>query len=152
MKLTPLHEKVTQRMQPGVLCLEGFLGEDRRPLPEIIDADSSAVAGMGLTHEQIADELSVVLRHAMAAMGTPVEVQQDLSAVYTEAMGRIPSPWPGEGVFAKGEAELTDTRTGTTVRFTPLSVHLIRAHGFYEGKGARYRLAPRTIAAMLRLI
>ena len=38
------------------------------------------------------------------------------------------------------------------VRFTPLSVHLIRAHGFYEGKGARYRLAPRTIAAMLRLI
>ena len=67
------------------------------------------------------------------------------------ALGRIPSPWPGEGVFPKGEVELSDRRSGHTVRYTPLSVHLIEAHGFYEGRGSRYRLEPSEICRMLGL-
>jgi hypothetical protein len=74
-----------------------------------------------------------------------------LTATWHEGMGRIPSPWPGDGVFPKGELELTDNRSGRSIRITPLSIHLIAAHGFYQGWGAPYRLEPADLAAMFDL-
>ena len=129
MKQTPDDAKVLARMAPGVLCREGFLGDDRRPLSEIIDTDNATVDRLGITHERIADRLDEVLELARGAFGGPVRIGDDLLAVWREAMGRIPSPWPGAGVFAKGEVELTVAATGATIRFTPLSIHLIRTRG-----------------------
>ncbi|NQT54365.1 hypothetical protein HQ576_20070, partial [bacterium] len=48
----------------------------------------------------------------------------------------------------KGDVELT-TPDGATLRFTALSIHLIRAHGFYQGRGAPYRLEPTQLAELL---
>ncbi len=151
MKQSPFDRRVTERMAPGVLCRDGFLGSDRRPLGEIIDADASAVERLGTSHERIAARLAEILDAAMVAFGTPVRVGEALTAVHHEAMGRIPSPWPEGRRFAKGEVELTDTRTGRTVRFTPLSVHLVAAHGFYQGRGSPYRLDPAGLCEMLAL-
>jgi len=151
MKQTPEERTIAQRMAPGVLCREGFLGPDGRPLGEILDTDNSTVAGLDRTHEQIAARLGEILRQAVAGLGTPVRVGERLRCVYREAMGRIPCPWGRCGTFGKGEAELIDTATGQTVRFTPLSVHLIAAHGFYQGRGSRYRLEPQRICRMLGL-
>lgn len=151
MKQSPHQRKVSERMAPGVLCREGFLGRDRRPLGEILDADNSTVVGLGLRHEQIAGRLREVLDAAVAGLGRRVDLSEGLTAVFHEGMGRIPSPWPGEGTFRKGEVELTNAATGRTVRFTPLSVHLIARHGFYQGRGSRYRLEPQDVASMLGL-
>ncbi len=151
MKRTPEEERVLERMAPGVLSRHGFLGQDRRSLGEVLAADQAEVDRLGLTHEEIAAALRQVLEAARRALGRPVEVRDNLSAVYYEALGRIPSPWPGEGVFPKGEVELKETPSGKTVRFTPLSVHLIETHGFYEGRGSRYRLEPSGVARMLGL-
>ncbi|HAU36692.1 MAG TPA: hypothetical protein DCX07_03115 [Phycisphaerales bacterium] len=139
-----------ERMAPGVLCRDGFLGGDDRPLGEILDADRAAVEAAGLTHEEIVRRLGEILRLAMARYGAPVEVGGGLTAVYVEAMGRIPCPWGGHGVFAKGEVRLADRLTGRQIVFTPLSVHLVDEHGFYQGKGSRYRLEPRLLAELLR--
>ncbi|MDD4891507.1 MAG: hypothetical protein PHU85_16430 [Phycisphaerae bacterium] len=151
MKRSPQLQFVVDRMGPGGVCREGFLGSDPRPLEEILDADNSTVAGMNRTHAQIAERLQTVMDVAIAAQGRGVSVGPHLEAGWHEAMGRIPSPWPGEGTFSKGEMELTDARTGRTVRVTPLAVHLIAAHGFYQGRGSRYRLEPDELAAMLGL-
>ena len=62
-----------------------------------------------------------------------------------EVRGRIPCPFGGCGAFPKGEAELVDTKTGRRMRFTPLSVHMVREHGFYGGQGSRYRLDPKLV-------
>jgi len=151
MKLTPSEKHVIDRMAPGALCGEGFLGRDPRPLADIIAADTHAVEALGLTHAQIAARLDETLQVAQAALGTPVVVGETLSAVSADAMGPIPCPWGGCGVFAKGDIELTDLATGQTVRFTPLSVHLIAHHAFYQGKGSRYRLDPADLAHMLHI-
>ena len=150
MKQTPDQARILARMAPGVLCREGFLGTDTRPLPEILDADNAAVDRLGTTHEALADALGDVLDKAKAGLGREVRVGGQLLAVWHEAMGRIPSPWPGAGTFPKGEVELTDTATGETLRVTPLSVHLIRRHGFYQGRGCRYRLDPAQLRRILR--
>lgn len=149
MKLTPQESRITQRMAPGALCREGFLRGDGRDLPEILDADASAVAALHLTHERIARRLEEVLQAAMAHLGAPVRLGEHLTARFRESMGRIPCPWGGCGVFAKGEVELADDRTGRTVCFTPLSVHLVGRHGFYQGRRSRYRLEPAELARLL---
>ncbi len=150
MKLSPQDRKLMDRMAPGALSRDGFLGDDARPIGEILQHDNSTVNALGLTHEQIATELGKVLQAAMATYGTPVKVGEHLLASYRESMGRIPCPF-ADGVFPKGEVELTDTRSQSTVRFTPLSVHMIERHGFYQGRGSRYRLEPDQLARLLDL-
>lgn len=151
MKRTPDEESVLERMAPGVLSRDGFLGRDRRALDEILAADQAEVDRLGLTHSEIAARLREILKTARAELGRPVEVGDGLRATYREAKGGIPSPWPGEGLFPKGEVELSETASGRTLRYTPLSVHLIETHGFYEGRGSRYRLEPADVARMLGL-
>jgi len=82
-------------------------------------------------------------------LGRPVVIDDHLSAVFGEAMGRIPCPWGGCGLFAKGEVVLSDSRTGATLRLTPLSVHFVAAHGFYQGRGSPYRLEPARLVEVL---
>ncbi len=148
MKLGPHDQRVMERLAPGALCRDGFLGDDPRPFHEIIDADSATVESLGLTHDQIADTLERICKHAAEAAGAPVHPGEGLTAAFRESMGRIPCPWGGHGVFPKGEVELRDEKNDRTLRFTPLSVHLIRRHGFYEGRGGRYRIEPAQAAEL----
>jgi len=54
MKRTEQEQMILERMAPGALCAEGFLGTDHRELSDIIAADSAAIGAAGLTHERIA--------------------------------------------------------------------------------------------------
>jgi hypothetical protein len=151
MKRPPEFQRIVDRMAPGILCRDGFLGDDPRPLEDILEADNSAVVGLGTSHEEIADRLEAIYQRARAAFGHFVEINDRLTARFREVMGRIPSPWPGDGIFPKGEVELRDAETGRTLCFTALSMHLIRAHGFYQGRGSPYRLEPAELAELFGL-
>ena len=149
MKQTIDQQNLLERMAPGALCREGFLGSDARPLEDIIAADAAAIEAAGLTHADVAAAISHALAQAAAHFGNPVEIRPHVSATFSEAMGRIPSPWPGEGAFRKGQVQITDRRSGRTLYATPLSVHLIAAHGFYQGRGSPYRVEPSEAIALL---
>ena len=151
MKQDPALHHIITRMAPCVLCRDGFLGHDPRDLSVILDADRSALVGLGLDHEAIAERLRAIYDKAAATFGAPAAIDERLTAVLHEVKGRIPCPWGGCGTFAKGEVELTDAETHDTLRFTALGLHLIAAHGFYQGRGSRYRLDPDVIARMLRM-
>lgn len=150
MKPSPAEKLITNRMQPGVFCLDGFLGSDRRSLGEIIDTDRSAAESLGATDAQIAGKMQAVVQEAMAACGSLIRFDEHLTAEFKEAMGRIPCPF-GDGVFPKGEVEMTDLRSNRKYYFTPLSVHMIGVHGFYQGKGCRYRIGPAEICRLFGL-
>jgi len=145
MKKGPDELRLLERMAPGVLCAEGFIGPDPRPLGEIIDADRSRIESLGATREAIAGRLGEILERTVAGLGRDVDLGSGLTARWREGMGRIPCPW-GDGVFPKGEIELT-APDGEQLRFTRLSVHLGRAHGFFQGRGTRYRLEPARLCA-----
>ncbi len=148
MKQSPEEQRIIERMQPGVFCLDGFLGSDRRSLPEILDADNSIVIGLGVTHQQIAAVLEGVLDRSVTACGGPADVADGVVAEFHEAMGRIPCPF-GDGVYHKGEVVLADRSTDREYHFTPLSVHMIAEHGFYQGIGSAYRIEPDLICSLL---
>ena len=51
MKVPPDLKLIRERMQPGVISLRGFLGDDRRELRQIIEEDDAEVRRIGRTLE-----------------------------------------------------------------------------------------------------
>jgi hypothetical protein len=88
---------------------------------------------------------------ARGALGGEVDIRPGLTAVAHESMGRIPSPFQGDGVFEKGDVVLTDSATGEQLVLTALGLSMIEKHHFFQGRGSRYRNEPAR-AARLRLI
>jgi len=151
MKQPPELDAAQRQMKPGAITLEGFLGPDRRCLAEIIEEDDNAVHGLGLTHEQIAERLEYFMRQALKGLGTAVTVDGAYEVRAETVRGVLPCPWPRDGVHPKSNAFLLNLRTGETLAWTGLTIHLIRAHGFYQGKGSRFRLDPERAKRVLGL-
>ena len=129
----------------------GFLGTDSRPLDEIISEDMSILGKHQVSKKRLVEALEDVYNKAKEALGTEVVIRPGVKAVFYEAMGRIPSPFPGEGVFEKGEAILTEMDSGDVLNITRLGIHLIAKHGFFQGQGSPYRIDPIKVLKILHL-
>lgn len=137
-------------MQPGALTLEGFLGTDDRDLEEILRADDEAVRDLGLSHARIAAELEELTELAREGFGTPCD-KGHFKVVLEEPLGGwVQCPYEHRR-FRKGEVTLTNINNGKSIVWTPMQVHMIGEHGFYEGRGSRYRLEPEEIKKVLEL-
>jgi hypothetical protein len=155
MKQSPSLVRAQGRMRPGVLTRDGFLGEDARPLADILEADAVAVARLGLTHAQIARhlrELRDAVRDAgRQGMGLAVKVAPHFEVRVDSVRGRLPCPFGEQGLFQKMNTTVVNLRTGGEITYTDLGIHMIDAHGFYEGAGAPFRLDPAALRDVLEL-
>jgi len=149
MKRSPADREKELLFAASKFSADGFLGNDNRSVEEIIDADAAALESLGTSREKIAAALSAVFDKAESALGDPVIVLPGISAIHHEARGKIPSPFRGDGVFQKGEVEINFTETGKTVFITRLGINLIGKHGFFQGRGSRYRIEPADILQLL---
>ena len=64
MKQTPHEKKIQDRMKPGILTLDGFLGNDARPLNDIIATDKETLDKLKITQEEIADRMNYFTQKA----------------------------------------------------------------------------------------
>ena len=149
MKESPTDKELRERLGPSKFSGEGFLGNDTRPVQDIISHDLAVLESRGITPEIIAGRLTEIYDKAARGFGAEVEVLPGIYGKYNESMGKIPSPFTGEGVYRKGEVTVTDNESGYEIVITPLSIHLIQAHGFFQGKGSRYRIEPEKAADIL---
>jgi hypothetical protein len=88
---------------------------------------------------------------AEKALGNPVEISTGMTAVHHEARGKISSPFPEDGTLPKGEAVVTEKKSGETFTITPLSITLIERHDFFQGKGSPYRTDPEIAVKLLQI-
>ncbi|MEW6358965.1 MAG: hypothetical protein AB1696_21715 [Planctomycetota bacterium] len=151
MKQDPFLDLVERRMQTGVISRDGFLGGDARRLVEILMADEAEVNRLGLDHEQIADRLQHLLDRGKPGLGTEVKVDGRFLVSVETVRGLLPCPWPGDGLFPKTNVHVRRIDTGEEIVFSAMSIHLIRTHGFYEGKGSYFRLEPARLKEFLDL-
>ena len=142
---------VRSRMKPGVLTLHGFLGSDRRSLEEMLREDDALVARLGLTHDVIARRLRHFTDLALQGFGTPIREGEFEVVIHEPRGGWLECPFGESGRYRKGEVRLKNLRIGQELVWTPLLVHLIGRHGFYEGRGSRYRLDPERVKEVLEL-
>jgi hypothetical protein len=149
MKPNPTEVRVRQRMAAGVLSRDGFLGDDPRSLADIIADDQAVLAAAGVTAGQVGEVLEEISAAAEAGLETQVTLFSGVvTARLLEGMGRTPCPFACGVRNRKGE--LTIEFGPQRLVLTPLAVHMILEHGFFQGRGSRYRLEPATAVELLR--
>jgi hypothetical protein len=151
MKQTPQMQRVQDNMRPGAITLEGFLGSDTRNLGDILIEDDAEVKRMGLNHEEIASRMNELREAGKGGLGEFITVPPNFEVRVDSVRGKLPCPFEHPGLFPKTNITVRNTRLDREVTFTDLQIHLIEAHGFYEGKGSRYRIDPEELAEVLEL-
>jgi hypothetical protein len=151
MKQSVQVQKALEQMAPGVITRDGFLGDDHRPLADILLADEAAEKALGLGHEGIARRMQELRDAGMPGLGEFVAVAPHFEVRVDSVRGRLPCPFGDPGIFPKGSVTVRNRRTGREIIFTDLHIHLVRAHGFYEGRGSPFRLEPKDLAEVLEI-
>lgn len=152
MKQVPDLNKVQENMRAGQITGPGFLGSDPRNLVDIIGEDEVTVKELGLTNEKIANKLEMLMQQGAAAFGSPVNVDNRFVVMVEENRGYVPCPFRHGALSRKTNVNLRNLALKKEIEYTPVSIHLIREHGFYQGKGSPYRLDPKELAEFLELI
>ncbi len=150
MKKNPKESFIERDMQPGRLVDDGFLGDDTRALSAIIREDLAVLDDLGITPAQLARAMRLITRAAMQGLEDPVEIEGYVAHVY-EARGWHGCPFKDNKRAAKRNTYVTDLKTGEQMRWSDLNIHLIEDHGFFQGKGAEFRLEPADLVRFLRL-
>ena len=148
-KMAPEAARLDAILRSSRLVRGGFMGPDRRPVDEVIAADAAVLARLDRTAAEIAQRMRAIMQLADEGLGTPVNVGDKLEARVTDSRGRISCPWPHAGHYDKTVVFVRRTDTGESIRWSALNVHLIEAHGFFEGRGSSFRLDPRKLAEMI---
>lgn len=152
MKMSPEYTKAQANMEPGVITSDGFLGDDRRPIVELISDDEAQMKRAGLEF----DETVALMRHLMEegrkGLGEPVTVDDKWIVQVFEARGFLASPFE-DGIFRKINAQVTLTHQGKptdhSILYSELSLHLIDKYHFFQGKGGSFRLSPTAVRRVL---
>lgn len=149
MKRSPQEEKLERLLQPSKFSAGGFLGHDKRNLWEIIEADAIAIAAAGKTMLEVAQRMQELTDIGKKGLGDWVKAAGGLEIAVDDNRGKVPCPWPHSVRCLKRITTVRQELTKTELRWSDLNIHLIKEHGFFEGKGAPFRIDPREL---LRLI
>ena len=152
MKENPAMHKVLENMKPGVLSLHGFLGDDRRGLEQIIDHDAAELEKLGTSCEKIADGLERIRVRALEGLGDFISLGEGYSARADSIRGKLPCPFEHKGLYRKTVVIINIPGSDRKLQYTDLGIHLIREHGFFQGKGSPFRLEPAELDDLLRKI
>jgi len=131
--------------------LDGFLGTDRRSLAEIIRADEEELKKLNLTHQAIAERMGYFREAGKKGLGEFVKLAPHFEALCEITRGFIPCPFGEHARHRKTIVIVRNLRLQKEITFSDLNIHLIAAHGFYEGKGSPFRLEPAELAQVLEI-
>lgn len=149
MKPTEKEIRIVQRMQPGVITLNGFLGDDNRPLNEIIADDGAVLTKLGYEPSELAARMDFFTQASWEGYLDGLLIEDNFQVQTEVYRGKLPCPFSHVGIYRKAITYLTNIKNGITVTWTSLSIHLIKEHGFFEGKGSVFRLEPEILVRAL---
>lgn len=152
MKQSPRLNQIQENMIPGAFTAHGFLGEDSRALKDILRHDNAEVEKLGLSHEQIAGRMQYFTEKGKELLDIPVTVGENYEILVDDHRGEIPCPFADNQKAIKTNTKFTNRKMGITIFWSDLNIHMIRYHGFYEGKGSFFRNDPEKLAKVLGLI
>lgn len=145
MKLTPEEIKIMEKMQPGIITIYGFLGSDQRHIHEIIEDDLNTLSLLGYTKEQVADRLDYFTEASKEAWDKDIIIDNKYSLWQENWRGLVVCPFNHRGTYKKASIKLKNLDNNIEISWTPLHIHMIREHGFFEGKDSHFRIDPSLI-------
>lgn len=152
MKQSPELKLIETNMMPGALSAHGFLGDDSRNLTDILRADSKSLEQTKITQEALADKMQELTDFGKQGLGRPVPMGDLFEIEVEDYRGKLPCPFRDNAKIDKRQTRVKRLDTGIVIRWTDLNIHMIREHGFFEGRGSAYRLDPSELVRFLRMI
>ena len=151
MKQTVQLSKIQEKMKPGIITRDGFLGQDGRNLIDILVEDEATVKRLDLTHEKTAGRMIELREAGLRGLGNFILVDPHFEVRVDSVRGKLPCPFGDPGVFQKTNTTVRNLEKGKEITFTDLHIHMIGSHGFYEGKGSVFRLDPKELVSVLEV-
>lgn len=151
MKQTVQMNRIQEKMRPGVITRDGFLGTDTRKLVDILLEDEAEVRRGNLTHARLAQRMIELRDAGMAGLGDFISVEPHFEVRVDSVRGKLPCPFGDPGIFPKTNVTVRNLALGRELTYTDLHIHLIGSHGFYEGRGSEFRLDPADLVAVLEV-
>lgn len=142
MKETPKDKMIHRNLLPGQMSIEGFLVKDKRQFNAIISADRRELDRLELTTKMISDRLQYFTDSAFESYDGSIIVDEKYKVKHNSYRGKLICPFGHPGVYRKGLITLTNLENGLEINWSPLNIHMIREHCFFEGKGSAHRLEP----------
>ncbi len=149
MKKSPQTQKLERMLGASKISSCGFLGIDRRGVDEIIEADAAEIARLGKTNEQIAERMRELTELAKTGLGDWVNAGEQIEVSVDDSRGRIPCPWSHGVRCSKMITTCRRLDTRVSIRWSELNIHMIETHGFFEGKGAAFRVEPKLLIKVI---
>jgi len=149
MKQTVQLKQVQEKMKPGVISRDGFLGKDRRNLIDILVEDDAEVKRMNLDHQTIARRMIELRDAGMRGLGDFISVEPHYEIRVDSVRGKLPCPFGDPGIFPKTNTVIRNLKKNREITYTDLNIHMIMAHGFYEGTGSPFRVEPVDLVDIL---
>ncbi len=140
MKQTEQMKEIQAKMKPGVITLDGFLGADDRNLIDILEDDDAEVKRLSLTHEKIAARMLELREAGKNGLGDMIGVPPHYEVSVDIARGKLPCPFGHRGLIRKSMIRVRNIINDREIIYTDMNIHMIKEHGFYQGKGSPFRL------------
>ena len=154
MKMSPEYSKAQANMQPGVITADGFLGNDKRPIVDIIADDEATMDTLGVSFEEAVARMRHLMEEGRKGLEEPVTVDGNWIVRVSEARGFLPSPFE-DGIFRKVNAQVeliqNGAPTGESILYSELGMHLLEKYHFMQGAGAAFRMDPERLKRVLQL-
>lgn len=162
LKLSPraLAERLQQMLDASTWAFEQEAYGDEPQIVPLVDESGETMGEEQLPRQSRPTEEEIKIAGHRWLGGRFVRVAKRFEITRTFTCGWQDCPWrevvPGaceacSGSSASGDWQITNRRTGQQLAGPDLIVHLIAAHGFFEGRGTPYRVDPRELTALLEL-
>jgi len=150
MKKSPQEKKLDEMLHSTRLVAGGFMGTDTRQPQEVIQHDTAELEKSGCTPRQLAGRMRELTELSKPRLGNWTEAEAGKLRVKSEDFkGGLVCPWPHPGIYEKRVTTAERLDTAQTLVWTDLNIHMIEAHGFFEGKGAFFRVEPAQAVQIL---
>ncbi|WP_246157079.1 hypothetical protein [Oceanispirochaeta crateris] len=140
--------KAQENMAPGVITADGFLGEDTRPLQDMIVETEELMRHHGIDIDNVVQTLKDMMEEGRNGLGEPITVDEKWIVQTSEARGHLPCPFE-DGIERKITTVIRNIKQGESIMISSLSLHLLKKHHFLEGKGSAFRLDPEKLKRVL---
>ena len=151
MKQTVQMREIQDKMQPGIITRDGFLGTDSRNLIDILVEDDAEVKRLNLTHGQIAGKMQEFREAGKRGLGDFIGVAPHFEVRVDTVRGKLPCPFGHPGLIQKTNIQVRNLKKNREITFTDMHIHMIDEHGFYEGKGSPFRLEVHDLIEILEI-
>lgn len=142
--------KAYKNMKSGIITKNGFLGNDKRKLTDIISSDEKAIKSLKLNLDKIFKRIEYFKNECEKKLGETIIIDNKWEIKIYEARGFLPCPFE-DGIFRKKNIQIKNISKNKIIFFSDLSLHLFKKHHFLQGSNSEYRINPEEIKEILEL-